>query len=418
MDISKILIDQKANFQDTQALVSRSVLDHFQPYLKYKQSILVSGVRRCGKSSLLKLIYQRHYKGQPFFYINFDDERLAHIRLADLSRIYEEVLAQSAPVKPIVAFLDEIQEITGWEKWVNRLSEMEHIKVYVTGSNASLLSGEMASSLTGRYLPINLRPFSFTEVLGLSGIKASTGGTAGQAQIRKHFAEYLNFGGFPEIVNSKSLLVAQEYYANILHRDIASRLKLRKTQTLRNMAQFVLSHSSCLHTYRQLAKGFELKSDHTAEKYIASLENAFIIERSPLWSRSLKQQIRNPFKIYAIDPVFARAVSVSGDEMLGRLLETIVYGECRRRGHQTYYWKNPSAEVDIYLADQKQLIQVSYTVQHAGTRQREISSLIKGMEQLKIKSGLILTNSDPTESIQVGTHRIKILPAWQWCLQG
>ena len=415
MDLFKILGDQNRMFKRDRSLNERAVLGKMQTYLKAKETVLVTGIRRCGKSSLLKLLADTHLKGR-YFYVNFDDERLSGLRVEDLQSVYESALQVLGSEQPRYALLDEVQEITGWEKWVNRLCEMEGLKIWVTGSNAQLLSGEMASSLTGRYLPLSLRPFSFAEYLSAVRVKLSYKSTPEKVRIKASFDDYLRYGGMPEVFKQQSLLLAQEYYANILQRDIATRLKLRKTNELKALSKFCMLHTACLHSHNSLAKGFGLKSSHTVQKILASLDAAYLTERSLLYTRSLKQQARNPFKLYAVDHAMARSLSTPGAEMDGRLLETVVFNECRNRGLEVFYWKAPSAELDIYIPDQKLAIQVSWTLRQTETRTRELGSLFKAMEYLKLKQGLILTYDDAKQAIRQDGKTVHILPVWQWLL--
>ncbi len=415
MDLLKTLDDQNQIFRRSRSLVSRAALGDMQKYLKLKETVLITGIRRCGKSSLLKLIADAYLNGS-YFYVNFDDERLGGLRMEDLQSVYENALQALGTQSPRYALLDEVQEIKGWEKWVNRLCEMEGLKIFVTGSNAQLLSGEMASSLTGRYLPLSLRPFSFAEYLGALKIKTTHKSTHEKLSIKRAFDDYLRYGGFPEVFKQQSLPLVQEYYAHILQKDIAARLKLRKVSELKELAKFCMLHTACLHSHNSLAKAFGLKSSHTAQKILASMDAAYLTERIWLYTRSLKQQARNPFKLYATDHGMVRSLGTPGIEMDGRLLETMVFNECRRRGHEVYYWKAPAAEVDIYIPGRKEAIQVSWTLRQPQTREREVGSLMLAMQQLKLKQGLILTYDDPTEKLVQDGKTIRILATREWML--
>ncbi|HDK42642.1 MAG TPA: ATP-binding protein [Candidatus Pacearchaeota archaeon] len=402
---------QKQNF------VQREKLGHLKKFLRIKQSIIITGVRRCGKSVLMLQIIKNFYKN--FYYINFEDERLADFKLKDFNRLYEVCIELFGKNKTF--FLDEIQNVEGWERWVRRMYE-DDFKFFITGSNARLLSKELATLLTGRHLQFTIFPFSFKEFLKFYNFdlnKRDIYLTEKRASIKKYFSKYIVDGGFPECIKNHKIEILQEYFSDIIQKDLVERFKIEDTKKLKELARYVLTNSGKLTTYNRLRGLTEIKSVNTIIKYLSYLEDAYLMFSVPYFSYSLRKQMANPFKIYSIDTGLANAVSFKFSKDVGRAYETVVAIELKRRDKEFYYWKNTlHEEVDFVLKEKlkiKQLIQVCYDIEDYDTKKREIKSLLKAGKELKCRNLLIITDEKEDEEI-IKNNKIKYVPLWKWLL--
>ncbi|HEY5534278.1 MAG TPA: ATP-binding protein [Ignavibacteria bacterium] len=409
--LNQVIIDQEEIFKRKEKLVEREIGKNF---ISSPKISVITGVRRCGKSTLMKLLSENY---ENYFYFNFEDERLLdfnHENFNDLLELAYELYGS----KIDAFFFDEIQNVTGWEKFVRRLFS-EKKKVYITGSNSKLLSSEFSTSLTGRYVKTELYPFSFKEFLKISDVELKTNlTTANRAELKKYFNEYISIGGFPEVIKSKDKNELSQLYQDVLVKDLIVRFGIRDTKSFRELALYLLSNISSLYSYNNLAKLLSIKSTNSVKNYIEFLEEAYLFLSVPKYEFFLKKQIVRNKKIYTIDTGIFNAVSFSFSENRGKLLENIVLLELKRNAKDVYYFKNIK-ECDFIVSKDNRLhstIQVT-EVLNKSNQDREINGLIEAITDLKVKNGFILTY-DQFDEFTIGKHKIKVLPIWYWIIFG
>lgn len=411
-----IFRDQKAeidNWSDRH-LCSRkeeSLVDLDSP-----QAQVVIGVRRSGKSTLC--LQTLTGAGVKFAYADFDDERLAGLDTGQLNDVLEVLYKIYGDFKYI--FLDEIQNIAGWPLFVNRLLR-NNMHVVLTGSNAKLLSNDLATHLTGRSSEINLYPFSFAEYCTMKDVDYTQQTTKGIADKRKMFDEYIQKGGFPELTiikNSKKYIT--NLVDNILKRDIEQRYSIAFPAQFESMAHHLLNISPCITNTSDLAETFNFKSPHTVRNYISYLKQAYILMGIKKYSPKSKMRVTQE-KLYAIDVAMMnqRENAFAGDN-LGWRLETIVLShlirKCQYEGWDVYYLKERSGECDFVVCDGNrvlQCIQVSYDISSEKTLKREVNGLLLANRQTGCENLLLLTDHE-FKDIEKDGHRISVSPVYEW----
>jgi len=285
-------------------------------------ALIISGIRRCGKSTLL---LQSMQKDKDYNYMNFEDPRIMNFDLRNFEMLQK---AFSEVNKSNIYYFDEIQNLKNWEIYVRFLLDNDK-KVIVTGSNASLLSGELGTKLTGRNLKIELFPFSFREFLKFKKMKPS----------KESFQKYLYLGGFPEYIKTQRDEILQNLLSDIIARDIIVRYKIRNSNELYNLAKYLLNNISKEFSYNKIKNMLNLGSVNTVSAFISYLEESYLIFTLPKFSYSLKQQQVNNKKVFAIDPAFSRVSSLNFSENKGKLLENLVFLELKRRGYELFYFQ-------------------------------------------------------------------------------
>lgn len=414
--LKEVLLEQKRKIIPEKDFVIREKLNEIKKFIKIRHSLIITGVRRCGKSVLLSQITA--ILPNNYYYINFDDERLADFDLKDFNKLYETFIELFG--KTNIFLLDEVQNVNNWERWVRRMYE-DGFKFFITGSNARLLSKELATLLTGRHLQISLYPFNFKEFLYFHKIefkKEDIYLTEKRAIIIKYFNEYINKGGFPEFLKYNRIEILQEYFNDIIQRYIVERYKIKNIRQLKELARYLITNTGNLTSYNQLKKMTEIKSVSTIINYFDYLENAYLVFKIPYFSYSLKKQSVNPFKVFAIDAGLSNVISFKFSKDIGRLYETIVAIELKRRNKDVYYWKNSlHEEVDFVIKEGKvkQLIQVCYNINEFETRKREIRALLKASKELKCNNLLVITHDYEKEE-RIKSKKIKYIPLWKWLL--
>lgn len=396
----------------------RPVVDEID--FKSKEIIDLVGPRRSGKSSVLKLLIKKMKIEEESLYINFEDPFFIGNNGPE---VVEELIAVFLEYfSPNLRFLffDEIQEIDHWEKAVRKLRDGEDFKIFVTGSSSKLLSGEISSLITGRHLSYNIFPLSFREFLDFKKIRLERKKdlVLQGRRLRSEFAEYMEIGGFPEVVISGSKELLKNYFYDILQKDVVKRHEVRERDVLEKMAVFLLSNSGKIVTIESLKKQYNL-SFETVSLYLEYLKDSFLIFELRQFSYSLKKQNKAWKKNYAVDAGLANNVSFRFSQDKGRILETIVFLELRKRYGEFFYFKNSDdSEVDFLVREKnvnKQLIQVAWELGSEETKNREIESLRKAMRELKLKQGTILTN-DEDEELSFDEGRITVKPVYKWLI--
>lgn len=406
--IKEVVVEQNALFRKQVDYLPRNVDENF---LKTKKVSVITGIRRCGKSTLLKQISKNYEK---FFYLNFEDERLLNFESSDFNYLLEVFMEVYGKCK--IIFFDEIQNIYGWENFVSRLFKNGY-KVYITGNSANLLSRELGTALTGRHLKKELYPFSFREYLEYSGNNSyDLNITSDRSKIKRQFNSYLKFGGFPEVVESKDRRDLSQLYQDVLVKDLLVRFKIRETKSFRELALHIISNIGAPISFNNLRKVLDLSSVSLVKNYIDHLEESYLIFSLFKYDYSLKKQIRNDRKIYAIDPGMIKEVAFKFSKNSGRYLENLVFLELKRREKEVFYFQQ-KYECDFIIRDGikiTQAIQVTDELNYEN-KEREIQGLIQALKSFKLKEGVLLS-SDSEEEIIVDDLKIKILPVWKWLL--
>ncbi len=354
---------------------------------------IVIGVRRCGKSTLCHTVLKR--SGLNYAYVNFDDERFADLTAEDLNDVLESLYMVYGDFNHL--FLDEIQNVKGWNLFVNRLLR-QRMHLIITGSNAKLLSSELSTYLTGRYNQIELFPFSYREYLMLNKVEIDTLTTKGSAFRKRAFEEYILSGGFPELINIKDKRgYINQLLNSIITVDIKRRFNIRYLDALIRITKFMIANFAQEVNYRSVAQTFGLGSQHTAENYINYLRQTYLLVGINKFSFKARERVRSE-KIYLIDPALLteQENNLTGDN-IGWRLENIVYLELLRRRRLSdvdiYYYRK-GYEIDFVLSnglDVGELIQVSAFVDNEKTLKRECAALIKGSKELKCDKLTLLT---------------------------
>lgn len=382
------------------------------------QAQVVIGVRRSGKSTLCYNALIR--KGVKFAYVNFDDERLINLTATDLNDVLEVLYKINGDFNYL--FIDEIQNIPEWYLFVNRLLRRQ-IHVIITGSNAKLLSGELATHLTGRHHTINLYPFSFSEYCEAKGIDTMSMSTMAVARRRAVFDDYMRKGGFPELSrvrNERDYI--DELVRNILQRDIEQRFKVKHVTSFEEMSQHLLNIAPAIVVDKKLKEAFGFGSQHTAKNYVGYLKQAYLLVGLHKYSPKSQQRLTAD-KIYPIDvSLMNRRSDAFSGENFGWRLETIVYLELLRRykslGFDIYYFSERSGECDFVICEGRKAvvaIQVSYDISNEKTRKREISGLLLAAKKTGCKNLLLLTDHS-YEDIETEDYKIAVRPVFDYLL--
>jgi len=414
VELRGIILDQN-NRKEPEDLVDRELFLKVESYLKNDFVVIISGIRRSGKSTLLYQIKKKY----PGHYLNFDDERLINFKVEDF-QILEELFIEIYGEKKIFYF-DEIQNIPMWERFVRRFHD-EKKKVFITGSNASMLSKELGTHLTGRYLMLQMFPFSFKEFLNLKKFEINKNSvylTSSRAKIKKYFGEYFISGGFPEYLKELNPDYLKMLYENIVYRDILVRYKIPNEKSLKELVYVAINNISKQISFNSIKKILGLGSSTTVKDYFDYLETSFIIFLVPKFDYSLRKQIYYNKKVYCIDNGLAKYLGFRVTPDNGRLLENIVFIELKRKGKEIYYYAE-KGECDFVVrhttTNIKEAIQVCYEITREN-RDREINGLLEALNKFKLKEGLILTY-DQEEEIKLSRNKkVIIKPVWKWLLE-
>ena len=378
--------------------------------------LVISGIRRCGKSTLMQEI--RTNNEESDYYLNFDDERLVSFALDDFQKLYELFIELYGEQRTF--YFDEIQNIKGWERFVRRLYDYGN-KIYITGSNASMLSRELGTHLTGRYIQYELFPFSFKEFLRFNNIDFNSGkikSTNGKSTTKSMFNKYFHTGGFPAFLKSGDIQYFESLYQSIIYRDVMVRNGIANEREILELVHYLASNVSRLITYNSLTKVIGVKNPSTVKNYLSYLQNTYIIFLLSKYDYSLKKQLQNPKKVYFIDNALVRQLGFFNSEDNGRLLENIVFIELMRRKKVVYYHKNKK-ECDFVIKDKNRIteaIQVSWDISESKTSEREMLGLVEAMNDYGLNEGLILTNSEENRVIE-DDKVINVKPVWKWLLE-
>lgn len=416
-EIEKVLLEQQDELEalEGEELIHRPEEELIN--LKSKLAQVVIGVRRSGKSTLCFNALNK--AGIHYAYANFDDERLEELETKDLDNVLQTLYKIYGKFDYL--FLDEIQNIDGWPLFVNRLLRQK-IHILITGSNAKLLSSELATHLTGRHHKIELYPFSFKDWCSIKEVDYTRLTTKNKGLLSKAYEEYFHQGGFPELISGEE--TPKEYIStlidNIISQDIQKRYKIRNIDALKRLAHHILNETPTLIVKDTLQEIIGIKSERTLGNYLMYLNQTYLISTISKYSSRSRERTRNE-KSYAIDVAFMnkRENAFSG-ENLGWRLETIVYLELLRRKAGTdsdiYYYQDRSAEADFVVCDGNKTLavyQVCYDISNEKSRKREIKGCIAGAKATKCHNIFLITDHE-SEIIEEDGYTIQVIPVWKW----
>ena len=404
--LSDLIDDQRSRFFEKDCGVAREI--SFADWRSHEQIVVISGVRRCGKSTLL-----RQFAGtvDDFHYLNFDDERLIEFEVADFELLLHCFHKRSASR---LLLLDEIQNIPLWERFVRRVHD-EGYKVILTGSNAHLLSAELGTHLTGRYIKQELFPFSFCEFLAFQQIEKEGRTTEDKARLSAAFDKYLCFGGFPEYVKYGSIELLQQTYADILFRDIVSRYGVRDVKGFQNLAHYLYTNFTSEMNYMRIQRVLQFSSHASVRKFTGYLEQSYLLFEIKRYDYSLKKQHVSAKKIYVIDNAMRNAISFMFSPDRGRLLENQIFLEFRRAGREVFFFRERK-ECDFVVhrrGEAPLCVQVTQEL-NRGNRERELGGLEEALERIPGSEGLIITENQLDEVKLQSGREISVVPAWRW----
>ncbi|MDD3779031.1 MAG: ATP-binding protein, partial [Proteiniphilum sp.] len=373
--LDEIAREQKKDAFSADEIITQRTLMSDLPNIQ-THALIFSGLRRCGKSTLLRQFVRHTF--EDVFYLNFEDVRLYGFEVKDFV-LLDEVIRDTG-LK--VLYFDEIQVVEGWELFVRQKLDQK-FQVIITGSNASLLSVELGTKLTGRHITKELFPFSFAEYLDFRQAKANA----------KTLLEYLTYGGFPEYLKRKLLEILEFLINDILNRDIIVRYGLKDAGSIKKLCSYLLSNNGTLMVPSKLTSAIGVKSSTTVLSYFSYFENSYLIATIPKFNWSQKAQLLSPKKMYVIDPGLVQIGSTSFSRNMGHLLESVVFWHLRRKTKEIYYFNDNNSECDfvVRLKDKTtQLIQVCWELTPENL-EREINGLTDAMRFFNTKNALVVT---------------------------
>ncbi len=416
-EIKQVLVDQqdelKALYSELQA---RGLQKELSKLLSSRQIKVVIGIRRSGKSSLCLKVARDVHIG----YVNFDDERFLGLATKDLNRILEVLLEIHPEVK--VFLFDEIQNVEGWELFINRLARQKY-NILITGSSGKLLSGELSTHLTGRHISFTLFPLSFVEYLWWQSQEqiqtVNYFSTSQRSSLAKHFDWFFQNGGFPQVVQGESPgPYLRSLFDNIISRDIVQRYNLRTSKAIKDLASYLIQNSGQVISIKKLKDAFGISSVSMVQKYLEYLEDCFLIFELRTYSFKLKERSNASRKIYACDTGMMKALWTKPTEDLGSRFETLVFLELIKAGAEIYMLKEGGYEVDFCIVNKRKIeimIQVCYSIKDPQTREREILPFIKLAKKYRTQKLMIIT-WETRETIHQEGLQIECWPANEFIL--
>lgn len=390
--------------------------EQVEKYLKSNLMKLITGPRRAGKSVFSLLLL----RGKRFAYLNFDDDKL-------LKEFDEEHIMQV--LKEVYSdydylLLDEPQNLPNWDLWVSKLYRRGY-NLVITGSNSNLLSSEMASLLTGRYLSIEVLPFSLRETLEYRKSNFNPALPEDKADFMLQVEDYFHYGGYPEIINNRDITESylKTLFDSIIMKDIVRRYKVRKVEELYQFATYMISIFTSPFTYSSITEELGLSSKTTVQKFCTYLKNCYLFFYLPRYNHKLKLMQKAPQKVYIVDNGFLSSSAFQISENKGRLLENLVLLEFIRRkyeiGKNLFYYRNQSdKEVDFVVRENnvvRQLVQVCWDMSNPKTQKREIGSLMACAKDFPNGELFVITWNEQKE-ITMNAKIIHVIPYYKWCL--
>ncbi|WP_029522593.1 ATP-binding protein [Persephonella sp. KM09-Lau-8] len=393
--------------------------------LDTQKIVSLIGVRRSGKTYILfDLIKKLREKGlrENIIYVNFEDDRLIGItykNLDELIEAYFELFPRKREER-IYIFLDEVQEVEYWEKFVRRIYDSLNTQIYITGSSSKLLSKEIATSLRGRTISYEIFPLSFKEFLDFKNIEFNLYSSKSLSFIKSAFNEYLIKGGFPEVVLEENediqIRILRDYVDLVVYRDIIERYHIKNLSLLKLLIKYIFSNPATLISFNKLyndfkSMGYKLSKD-TLFEYFEYLNDAYVAFTTAVFKSSVKEEVRNPKKVFIVDNGFNYIFDTSFSPDFSKLYENLVFLNLRRKYKDVYYFRQ-KREVDFYVPQEKLLINVSYDISSKETLKRELTALEEGMKYFGIKESYLIT-SEKEETITTNSLKIHLTPLWKW----
>ena len=416
--LKQIIMDQ-LKYRSPKNYYQGRVTETIQSFANDPNIIILSGIRRSGKSTIQRMLQLELLKTNSYsdYYFNFDDERLVHFQVKDFQMLLEVFIELFGDQSRF--YFDEIQNIEGWERFIRRLYEQGK-KIYITGSNANLLSKELGTHLTGRHIQLEVFPLSFLEIIRhqyheVLSKKALS--TTDVGMIMHHFSNYLKNGGIPEYIEFEKTEYLKDLLEGILYRDVIVRYKIQEEKALRETVYYLASNIGKEFSYTNLAKTVGVGSPHTIANYCDYLEQCYLYFFVYRYNHSLQKQIQSNKKCYMIDSALIRIAGFRVSEDKGRLLENIVFLHLRMQSKEIYFHKEKK-ECDFVVREQNriiQVIQVTMGLSDPDVRNREIEGLIEAMRAYDLQEGIILTENE-SDTIKIEEFRISVIPIWKWLL--
>ena len=404
-------------------ILRESYVKKLEQFSQTEQVVVITGVRRAGKSTILKQYIHNKIKNgeerKSFLYVNLEEPKFrSELSLEFLQRIYEAYLELLDPASKPFLFFDEVQLIPGWETFVRGLHEKNKAHIFVSGSSAKLLSKEFATVLTGRHIDIKVYPLTFPEFLEFKRliIQDKLDIVSQKQKIKQLLKEYLEYGGFPLVaLKEEKKEILTNYFEDILAKDVAERHRIKKVEKLRGLAQFYLTNVSSLASFRKIKEFLGLSLD-SVERFSLYLEEAYLLFLKTKFAYSLKEQEINPRKIYCIDNGLKNLVSFRFSENLGNSYENAVFFNLLVQGKEIFYWKGRQ-ECDFLIKQGNKLtcaIQVCYDIKREN-EERELLGLLETLGKFKLNEGTVIT-SDLEEIRKINHKKITFIPLWKWLL--
>lgn len=398
--------------------------------LEHDEVLVIKGIRRSGKSTLMlnsiKNLLLSGVEIKNVLFVNLEDPRfINHLSTELLQKIKDVYLEYLDPDEKPYIFLDEVQNIPNWEKWVNKEYELKLSHIAISGSNSSMLSSEIASSLSGRYLQLDVYPLSFKEYLEFNEVtvKSKLDYVEKKIELNREFEAYLKYGGFPKIVEydttqKRDLLIT--YKDSILLKDIVARYNLKEFKVLEEIAAFLLANSGISQSINKLKNNFHISYD-MAHAYLEYLIKAYMIFEVPKFDYSLKKQNSNDKRYYSVDLGLSNIMRVPNLQTRGDDLETIVFLELLRRGYKVYYYKTSNGlECDFLIEKENnivQLIQVTSSLKDEKTKKRELRVFSKTIQDLQLKNVTnLIIHEDNTSNFIYDDLTIKAINIKEWLI--
>lgn len=394
-ELQSIVNEQADSFRSFDLGVTREILPLLPVITSH--ALVVSGIRRCGKSVLLHQYVRNEI--HEVFYFNFADIRIFNFSVNDFS-LLDEIVNTSGKK---ILFFDEIQLVEGWEIFVRQKLDQK-MRIIITGSNAKMLSAELGTNLTGRHISKELFTFNFTEFCLLKNIK----------QNKESYESYIELGGFPEYLKTNNKELLSSLIEDIIFRDIATRHAIRDIRGLKNLCIFLMSAAAKLISPSKLTHVIGVKSPSTVLEYLSYFESSYVINLIPKFSYSIKAQMLSEKKVYIVDNGLISVSSISASKDIGRKLENTIYWDIRRKTKSVWYFSVNQLECDfVYkLNDAYFALQVCYELHH-DNQEREINGVLAALKFFNLKEGTIVTLSQ-SDIISVDSYIIKVIPAYQF----
>lgn len=408
----------------------RAVTGRIEPHLHGREIVALIGPRRAGKTTVMfqfmDALARAGVERKACLHLNLEEPALApELNLALLDRVYSLYRAEVFPMGRAYVFLDEVQRLPGWERWVRARNETEDLKIFVTGSSAALMSRELGTLLTGRHLTFRVLPLDFREFLSFRAIElpAEPALAGNPPAIQNAALEYLLWGGFPEVVlaadERRKEALLKQYFEDVLFKDVAIRHEIRDLSTLRSVAVHLSTQTASLVSLQRIASVFGVSLD-LARGYCAYLEEAFLLRFLPYYSLKAAERQRRPRKVHAIDTGLRNAVSLGSSPDRGRLAETAVANALAREAEDgLYYWQD-RGEVDLVVARGNApttLVQVVYEgLELPEVRRRELEALAEGRARFPEANALLVVARGTAVEDEANTAGIRVLPLWRFLL--